>query len=301
MPLTGNNWTVPFQRADQPLPPGEQPPDVGWQVASGGFFKALQIPLKSGRLFDERDTPASPPVVIVSDALEWRFFGRESAVGRQIRLGQQTLEIVGVVGSIRRAALSDEPRMDMYFPFERNPTLGITLFIGTTGDPAPALGALQQVLREQEPAIAFNETRTLAQVADESVRITKLVLWLLGTFAATALLLAAVGIYAVMAYVVRQQTREIGTRLALGALRSDILRLVLGQGARLAVLGTGIGLAIGLGAARTLRSILYGVSTADPVILAVAAVVLVAVTMLACYLPARRAAGVDPVRTLTEQ
>jgi putative ABC transport system permease protein len=301
MPLTGNNWTVPFQRADQPLPPGEQPPDVGWQVASGGFFKALQIPLKSGRLFDERDTPTSPPVVIVSDALEWRFFGRESAVGRQIRLGQQTLEIVGVVGSIRRAALSDEPRTDMYFPFERNPSLGITLFIRTAGDPAPTLGALRQVLREQEPNIAFNESRTLAQVAEESMRVTKLVLWLLGSFAATALLLAAVGIYAVMAYVVRQQTREIGTRLALGAFRSDILRLVLGQGARIAMLGTGIGLAIGLGAARTLRSILYGVSAADPVILAVAAVVLIATTMLACYLPARRAAGVDPVRTLSEQ
>jgi putative ABC transport system permease protein len=301
MPLTGNNWTVPFQRADQPLPPGQQPPDVGWQQASGGFFRALRIPLRRGRLFDERDTPTSPPVVIVSDALEKRFFGDESAVGQRIRLGPQTLEIVGVVGSIRRAALSDEPRADMYFPFERSPGMGSTLFVRTAGDPEQSLATLQRVLREQEPNLAFGDSRTLAQVAEESVRVTRLLLWLLGAFAVTALLLAAVGIYAVMAYVVRQQTREIGTRMALGALRADILRLVLGQGARIAALGTGLGLAIGLGAARTLRSVLYGVSAADPYILAFAALVLAATTMAACYLPARRAASVDPARTLTEQ
>lgn len=301
MPLTGNNWTVPFQRADQPLAAGQQPPDVGWQVASGGFFKALQIPLKSGRLFDERDGPGNPQVVIVSDVLEWRFFGHESAVGRHIRLGQQTLEIVGVVGSIRRAALSDEPRADMYMPFEWNPGLAITLFIRTNGDPALALAPIQQVLRELEPNIAFTATRTLGEVAEESTRVTRLVLWLLAAFAVSALLLAAVGVYAVMAYAVRQQTREIGTRIALGAVRADILRLVLRQGAGIALLGTGLGLGIGLAAAQGLRSILYGVSAADPLILCASALLLVATTMLACYVPARRAAGVDPARTLTEQ
>jgi predicted permease len=299
-PLTGNNWTVPFQRADQPVGPGEQPPDVGWQLASGGFFTALQIPLRNGRLFDERDTPTSPPVVIVSDALERRFFGQESAVGRQIRLGQQTMEIVGVVGSIRRAALSDQPRADLYFPFERNPGPGITLFFRTAGDPALALGPIQSVLRGIEPNVVTGETRTMAQVTEESVRVTRLLLWLLSVFALTALLLAAVGIYAVMAYVVRQQTREIGTRIALGAVRGDILRLVLGQGARIALVGTGLGIAIGLGAARTLRAVLYGVSPADPLILMMASVILVGTTMLACYLPARRAASVDPAKTLTE-
>lgn len=301
MPLTGNNWTVPFQRADQPLEPGEQAPDVGWQNASGGFFRALGIPLRRGRLFDERDGAGAPPVVIVSDALEKKYFGPESAVGRQIRLGKATLEIVGVVGSIRRAALSDEPRADMYFPFEHGPGTQITLFIRTTGDPAPSLPTLQQTLREQEPNITFGDTRTMSQVAAESVRVTQLLLWLLGVFAVTALTLAAVGIYAVMAYVVRQQTREIGTRIALGALSSDILRLVLGQGAWIAGIGTGLGLAIGVAAARALRATLYGVSTADPMILTIAGCVLVGTTMLACYLPARRAASVDPASTLGDQ
>jgi putative ABC transport system permease protein len=188
----------------------------------------------------------------------------------------------------------------MYLPFEWNPGIAITLFIRTTGDPALALAPIQQVLRELEPSIAFTATRTLGKVAEESTRVTRLVLWLLAAFAVSALLLAAVGIYAVMAYAVRQQTREIGTRIALGALRADILRLVLRQGAGIALLGTGLGLGIGLAAAQALRSILYGVSAADPLILCASALLLVATTMLACYVPARRAAGVDPARSLSE-
>jgi putative ABC transport system permease protein len=244
MPLTGNNWTVPFERTDQPVAPGERPPDVGWQLASGGFFRALEIPLVGGRLFDERDTPASPPVVIVSEAVRRRFFGGEGAVGRTIRLGEETAEIVGVVGDIRRAGLDDEPRADMYFPFERAYGGGITLFIRSEGDPAEALGAMQAAIRGVEPNAAIANPRTLAEVASESVRITKLVLWLLATFAATALALAAVGVYGVMSYVVGQRTREIGTRMALGAVRSDIVRLVMRQGAVIAGIGTAMGLAI---------------------------------------------------------
>jgi putative ABC transport system permease protein len=300
VPLTGNNWTVPFERADQPTPPGQQPVDVGWQRASSGFFRALKIPLLSGRLFDERDTPSSPPVVLVSEALEKQFFGEGSAVGHQIRLGPNRATIVGVVGSIRRAALSDEPRMDMYFPFEQGPGAGTTLFLRSSGDPELALAPMQRVLRELEPQIAFGTARSMDRVAEESVRVTRLLLWLLGGFALTALLLATVGIYSVMAYVVVQQTREIGTRIALGAKRADILRLVLGQGGRIALLGTGVGLAVGLAASRALGSVLYGVSAADPLILLLAALLLAATTMLACYLPARRAAEVDPARTLVE-
>jgi putative ABC transport system permease protein len=301
VPLTGNNWTVPLDRTDRPLPPGERPPDVGWQLASAGFFRALEIPLKSGRLFERSDGPGAPPVVVVSESVERRYFEGAPAVGRTLKLGDQTMEIVGVVGDIRRAGLSDDLRADLYFPFEQSLNAGITLFVRTEGDPAAAQGAIQSAIRGVEPSAAMAETRTLAEVAHDSMGLTRLVLWLLGAFAVTALALAAVGIYGVMSYVVGQRTREIGTRMALGAVSADILWLVMRQGAVIAAAGTGIGLAIGLVAARALRSILFGVSSADPMILAGAAAVLVATTLAACYLPARRAVAVDPARTLADQ
>ncbi len=124
-PLTGNNWTVPFERTDRPVPKGERPPDVGWQAASSGYFTAMNIPLKAGRLFDARDTPTTPIVVIISEGVQQLFFNGENPIGRQVRLdAKTTAEIVGVVGDIRRAALSDAPRADMYFPFEQQPPPG---------------------------------------------------------------------------------------------------------------------------------------------------------------------------------
>jgi putative ABC transport system permease protein len=298
MPLTGNNWTAPFERVDQPVAAGERPPEVGWQVASGGYFKALRIPLVAGRLFDDGDRPGSKPVVIVSEAIQRRFFANESAVGHLFKSSDGPAEIVGVVGNIRRADLRDEPRADLYFPFERGPGNQITLFVRTASDPVPMLPSLQAALRTIEPNTAFLQTRTLAQVAAASMQVTQFALWLLGIFAAMAIALAAVGIYGVMSYVVRQRTREIGTRVALGATRRDIIWLVMRQGAAIASIGTAVGLAAGVAASRSLAAILFGVSPSDPATLAVSAAVLIAATMMACYVPARRAARVDPARTL---
>jgi putative ABC transport system permease protein len=300
MPLTGNNWTAPFERVDQPLGAGERPPDVGWQVASRGYFRALQIPLIAGRLFEETDTPHSKPVVIISEATQRRFFPHESAVGRLLKSDDGPAEIVGVVGNIRRADLRDEPRADLYFPFERGPGNQITLFVRTTSDSARVLPSLQTVLRGIEPNIAFLRTRRLADVAAASMQVTQFALWLLGIFAATAMALAAVGTYGVMSYVVRQRTREIGTRVALGATRVDILWLVMRQGAAIASIGTVLGLAVSIVASRSLAAILFGVSPSDPATLAVSAAALIAATMAACYLPARRAARVDPAQTLAD-
>ena len=300
-PLTGNNWTSPFERPEHPVPPGERPPEVGWQVASNGYFKALQIPLVAGRLFDERDTPQAPPVVIISEAIQRQFFPNESPVGKRVRQGDQTAEIVGVVGNIRRAGLRDVPRADMYFPFETNQPGQISLFVRTSSDPERSLQPLKAAIRRVERYATVEEAQTLAHVASESERVTRVILWLLGVFALTSLALAAVGIYGVMSYAVRQRTREIGTRIALGATRRNILWLVLQQGATIAAVGTVVGLATGLGATRFLSSILYGVSKTDPVTLGGAVVTLVVTIMLACYVPARRAASVDPAKTLAEQ
>jgi putative ABC transport system permease protein len=301
VPLTGNNWTVPFERADRPVAAGERPPDVGWQVASGGFFRALAIPLVSGRLFDERDEPGGPGVVIVSESIERSYFPGESAVGRQVRLGEATAEIVGVVGDIRRAGLDDSPRADMYFPFESDAGGQITLFVRHAPDAADIAASVRTAVRAVDPATAFLSLTPLAAIASESVRVTELILWLLAIFAGAALLLAAVGIYGVMAYVVRQRTREIATRMAVGATRGDIVRLVLRQGAGVAAAGIAAGLVLGLGATRFLRSALFGVSPTDPVSLGAAVLLLGGTALLAAYLPARRASAVDPARTLGQQ
>jgi hypothetical protein len=209
-------------------------------------------------LFDERDRPGSPAVVIVSQAIQKRFFAGENAIGKQLKLGSGTAEIVGIVGDIRRAGLRDEPRTDMYLPFELSPTLQTTLFIRTSGDPNAALPSLQSAIRSIEPKALFLESASLSDIAAESVRTPKLVLWLLGVFAATALTLAAIGIYGVMSYVVRQRTREIGTRIALGATPGSIVWLVMKQGAVIAGLGAVAGLSVGFVAVRSLGSIQYG-------------------------------------------
>jgi putative ABC transport system permease protein len=300
VPLTGNNWTVGFERADQPLAAGERPPEVGWQLASGGFFTALRIPLLAGRLFDERDRVGSNPVVIVSEAIQRSYFGGESAVGRFIRLDQRSVEIVGVVGNIRRAGLTDAPREDLYLPFEQSPQSAVTLFVRTASDPTRSASSIRATLRRIEPRLVVRETGTMAQTADASVGVTRLVLWLLGLFAVTALVLAAVGTYAVMSYSVGYRAREIGTRMALGAVRNDILWMVMRQGAMLGAAGCAVGLLVGLMAARTLRSLLFGVTSGDPLVLGGAALTLVAATLAACYLPARRATTIDPARVLAD-
>ena len=297
-PLTGNNWTVGFQRADRPGPAGQRPPDVGWQSASGGYFSTLQIPLRAGRLFNANDRPGGPRAVIVSDAIQERYFPGENAVGRRIKDGPDEAEIVGVVGNIRRAALTDAPREDLYYPAEQEPTTQTSLFVRTAGAPLAAMPRVQAALRAIEPLIVIRRVTTLEEVARESTQLTRLALWLLAAFAATAVALAAVGIYGVMAYAVRQRTREIGMRVALGATAADILWLVMRDGILVAGLGAAIGLGAGVAFARAMSGLLFATSPTDPVTLAAAALVLLAVAAFACYLPARRAARVDPVRTL---
>lgn len=301
IPLTGNNWTVPFERSDQPIARGERAPDVGWQNASGGYFSTLKIPLRAGRLFDTRDRPGSPPVVIVSESIATRFFPGETPVGRRIRLGETEAEIVGVVGDIRRAGLSDEPRADMYFPFERTPDSSNTIFIRTTGDPLQALPAIRTTLRTIERDTVLFDVRTMAEYAAESAAIARLAMRLLAGFALVALLLAAIGIYGVMSYVVARRMRELGTRLALGATRGAILAMVLKESAAISGAGLVVGLVIGLVASRSLNAILYGVPPWDPLAITAAAAALAASALAASYLPARRAARIDPARTLAAE
>lgn len=297
IPLTGNNWTAVFDRADRPMPAGERPPDVGWQTASAGYFRALEIPLRAGRLFEDRDRLEKTVPVIISEALAEQYFPGEDPIGVRLKGGSPDGSvIVGVVGNIRRGSLTDRPRADMYFPGPAN-----TLFIQTTGDPVSALPAVSTALRNLEPSIVVHGSRTLADYASASMALTRLAMRLLGGFAMVSLLLAAIGIYGVMAYSVRRRSREIGTRVALGAARADIIGMVMREGGVITAAGVIVGLGIGLFAARSLSAILYDVPPADPVSIAGAAIVLTMTGLAACYVPARRAARIDPARTLTTE
>jgi predicted permease len=261
----------------------------------------MRIPLLSGRVFSDADGPGSRAVVIISQALEARFFPGESAVGRMVTTGSDVAEIVGVVGNIRRAALTDAPHADMYYPLERTPGTATTLFVRTAGDPSAIVPELRSALRRVEPALTLRGIVTMDEIARESLQVTRLAMSLLGMFAAIAIVLAAVGIYGVMAYTVRQRMREIGTRMALGASPHSILWLVLGQGGRIAAAGALLGVAMSLAASRALRSLLFGTSPADPSILAGAATLLLVTALIACYIPARRATRIDPIKTLAPE
>ena len=299
-PLTGNNWTAPLQRVDRPLPAGQRPPEVGWQLASQGYFRALRIPLRAGRLFGPRDATGDP-VVIISEAVAARFFAGEQPIGHRIDLGDMEAEIVGVVGNIRRASLTDDPRADLYFPFERVTTPSTTLFIRASEDPIAVLPAVRAAVRRLEPHAVLYETRTLSHIAEESAAVTRLATRLLAGFAVIALLLAANGVSGVMSSRVRRRTRELGTRLALGASPRDITRLVLRHAAAIALVGLAVGTVAALAFARTLSSLLFGVAPWDPATLASAAALLAAATLAASYLPARRAGQVDPVSVMAAE
>lgn len=299
-PLMGNRWTHPLIRPDAPLPSGERPPEVGWQVASEGYFTALRIPVIAGRVFNSSDTPASAPVVVVSDELVKKYFPDGNAVGHFVRLNNADAQIIGVVGSIRRASLTDEPAIDMYLPFERSPSNQTILFIRTASDPAALQSALHAAIRRIEPAALVTDPGSLASVAAASVAVPKLLLALLAVFAGIAVVLASIGIYGVTAYTVQQRSKEIGMRIALGAQRGHVYALILRRGAIMWSIGAAAGIGGALLGSRLLSSMLYATSTLDPLVITGAPLVLLAVTMVACLVPARRAASVDPRTTLSE-
>lgn len=299
-PLTGNNWTAPLQRVDRPVPAGERPPEVGWQLASRGYFESLRIPLRTGRLFEPADA-SGPPVVIVSQSVADRHFAGEAVLGRRIDLGDAQAEIVGVVGDIRRASLTDAPRADLYFPFERMMTPSTTMFVRSSGDAASTLAAIRRAVHAIEPHAVVDRPQTLAHIAAESAAVARLAAWLLGAFASIALLLAVVGVYGVMSYRVGRRTRELGTRVALGATPGAIVGLVLRQAVVLLAAGLGIGAVGALAFGNALAGLLYDVAPHDPVSLATAALLLGAASLAASCVPARRAARVDPVKALAAE
>jgi predicted permease len=279
-------------------------------IVTSDYLGAMQIPLRRGRFFTDRDDLASPPVVVIDDVLARRVFPGQNPLGRQIGimvLGP--VQIVGVVGHVKQWGLDADDtariREQIYFPFLQVPdqfmsgaVAGLTLALRTGAEPLSLVSAVRAQVAGPTQDQPIYAVRTMEQIIANSLAERRFTMLLLIIFAAAALLLAAVGIYGVMSYAVTRRTHEIGIRAALGASRGEIVWLVVRQGMRLAAIGMAAGLVAALALTRFLAGLLYGVRPADPATLAAATLLLGGIALLACYIPARRAAAVDAVVAL---
>jgi putative ABC transport system permease protein len=267
-----------------------------------GYFKTMRIPLLSGRMFTEADQDGSLPVVIINEDLARRYWPDGSALGRHIRLSGDTVtrEIAGVVKTTNYTTLGESPQPCLYLPLRQNQAGSVTLYLRTAGDPSRVLEAVQREIGEVDPKVQVTDPRTGAKIMDQVLWNARIVLAMLGAFGLLALALASVGLYGILAYSVSGRQREIGVRMALGASRSSVLRLMLRQGMTLVCIGTGIGLLLSLLIGRAFSKMLFGLSPADPLSLVSASAVLILIAMLACYLPALAASRMDPIQALRE-
>jgi predicted permease len=283
--------------------PGKEGPQGGaystdFDRVAPGYFAALRVPLRRGRLFDAHDAAARRRVIVVNETFAKTHFPGEEPIGKVIGDANHEWEIVGVVGDVRHRGLANRIRPTLYRPHVFGAFVNRILVVRTTPPPRALIEPIQQAILAIDPDLPVSNAKSLEEVAADSVAQRRLVLNVLGLFAGVALLLAGIGLYGVVAYSVSQRTREIGVRLAVGAGRRDVLALFVAQGTRLAGLGVVLGLCAGLGLTRLLASQLYGVEPTDPVTLATVSVLLLAVATAASLLPARRATKVDPVHAL---
>ena len=288
-----------FTIQGKPSEPGRAP-SANYRAVSPGYFEALTIPLVRGRLFTEQDVPPRM-VAVIDEAFAKQHFDGEDPIGRVIDIGngaERFSEIVGVVGSVKYEGLNTTPRPTMYAPFSTEPFGTMWMMVKTAGDPNDFAPTARQALRELDPAIPAAALQRLDAVITESVAQRRFSMSLLAAFAFVAVFLAAVGLYGVVAYAVSQRTQEIGLRMALGAQHGDVLRMVLGGGMKLAAAGVGVGLLAALWLARYLATMLFGVTPFDAVSYSATVAILLTVTVLACYVPARRATTVDPLVAL---
>jgi predicted permease len=298
--LAGDNWrssvTVEGYRAD---------PDADNTAAinaiAPGYFQTLGIPLLAGRDFTASDTAGAPAVAIVNEAFAEKFHLGRGAVGRRLAAGGPTLniEIVGLVKNAKYSDVKDPVPPQLFTPYRQDPAVsGLTFYAAATASPDAVVGAIQPLVARIDPTLPVENLSTLAEQARENVFVDRIVGTLAAAFAGLATILAAVGLYGVLAYTVAQRTREIGVRMALGADRTAIRTMVLRTVARMTLVGGAAGLGLAVAAGWLARSQLYGLTNFDPVVLASAAVVLAAVAFAAGAIPAWRASRVDPMRAL---
>jgi len=305
LPLGSTSVSTTIDVEGRPLADAELP-EVQFRRAVDDFFGAMQMPLRQGRAFTREDGPRSPPVAVINEAMAARLFSGENPVGRRIRTGPNPsrnswMTIIGVVGNVRHTGLEQAPAAEMYITHRQGPPVAPFIVLRTSGDPAGLADSVRTNLRAFDRNLALFDVRTMTDVRSASVAPRRFVLLLVSAFGLLALVLAAVGVYGVMALVVGERTREVGVRLALGAQPGTVLRMVLGQATRLALVGIALGLAAAAVLSPLIESQLFGVRAYDPVTFAAVPVLLLLVAAAAAFAPARRAMRTDPMQAIRYQ
>jgi putative ABC transport system permease protein len=299
-PQFGGYEPVEFLREGQPAPPAGEYPQARYYNVSPHYFHTMQIPVLQGREFTDRDQAGAPGVAIINETMARRFWPHENPVGKRLTLvrEKEALEVVGVVGDVKRVGLGAQIEPEIYWPYLQKTRWAMYFVFRASADPASIVAAVRNRVAGLDREVIVTNVSTMDQLVSSSLKRPRFNLLLLSIFAAAALLLASVGLYGVISYSVTQRAHEIGIRLALGAQVGDVLKLVLGQGMKLVVIGTAIGLIAAVALSSVLTSMLYEVSATDPATFAGVAALLAAVALLACYVPARRAMKVDPMAAL---
>ena len=303
LPLSGLGGSGTTTVDTQDVPPDQTTPETDWRPVTPGYFQAMEIPLIRGRYFEEYDSETSAPVAIVDDTFARAYWPNEDPVGKRVKLGgrQSTapwMTIAGVVGHVHYRALEAPSRVQLYWPEAQRPYNTMSLAVRTTHEPLTLGLAVEKEILAVDADQPVYQVRSMQQLKSEWVSQRFLALLLVALFADVALVLAAVGIYGVMAHSVALRTHEIGIRMTLGASRTDVLRMILAQGAGLTAVGLSIGVLGAIALTRLMKSLLYSVSATDPLTFLGVALLLVGIALLACYIPARRATRVDPLVAL---
>jgi putative ABC transport system permease protein len=309
LPMQGWGDGMPFLIAGRPFVDRANRPASFYKRVTSSYFRTLDIHLIRGRTFTSDDTRGGAPVAVINEEMAKRYFKGEDPLGKRILIqeilyGQPGLgneipwEIVGIVGDEQTGSLIDTKSAGLYVTFDQSPTNDVSMVLRGSLDPRTLTSAIHAAIHGVDKDQSIADLQTMEQIKTGTVASDRMQTMLLAIFAALALLLAAVGIYGVIGYSVTQRTHELGIRAALGASRGSLLAMVIRRGMRLTLMGLAIGMAGALALTRLLGSLLFGISPRDPVTLIVVAAVLSSVALLACYIPARRAAGIDPMVAL---
>ena len=303
LPMSGYNWTANVWRTEAPPAPGAERPQAIWRFVGWDYFQAMQIPVVAGRHFSDADRVKAPPVAIINEALARREFGAvDAALGRRLTSysagGEQATTVVGIIRDVRFFALDKPAEPEIYRPLAQTFMFPMAFVVRTAGEPSRIAAAVRQAAFGVDPMIAVAEMQPLTQLVAGTLGRPRLLATLLMVFAAVGLTLGVIGVYGVVAYRVRQQEREFGIRVALGAAPDRITLGVFRQGALYAALGLILGVPLAIALSRLMSSVVFGITTSDPLTFAIVPLLIVAATLLACAVPARRAARVNPVTTM---